>query len=488
MTKLSQEIRDKYQPVIGLEVHAQLLTKTKAYSNDINEYGAAPNTNVSVITLGHPGTLPRMNKKTIDFAIRLGLAVDAEIAPEQHFARKNYFYPDLPKGYQITQDTTPICTGGHIRIKDEEGNVKNISLIRIHMEEDAGKSIHDIDPFNTLIDLNRAGTPLLEIVSAPDIASSQEAYNYLTEVRKLVRYLDVCDGNMEEGSLRCDANVSVMLKGSDTYGTRTEVKNMNSIRNVQRAIEHEIERQIEVLESGGKVSQETRTFNALDGTTTVMRTKEEAMDYRYFPEPDLQPITVSQEHIQRISGEMPPLPNDLFEKYTKELGLSDYDAGLLTDQKSIALYFEDIIAHTKNYKAATNWLMGDVKSYLNNKAVGISEFPISAERIAQLIQLIEDGKVSNNLASQKLFPEMLKNDKSPLDIATENDWIQESDEGEIKSMILEVFAENSAEFERFKQGEKKLMGFLMGQLMKKSKGKADPKSASQLINTLADEQ
>ena len=302
---MEASIRDKYEVVIGLEVHAQMLTKTKAYSNDLNEYGSAPNSNISVITLGHPGTLPVMNKKTIEFAIKLGLACDAHIAPAQHFARKNYFYPDLPKGYQITQDTTPICTGGHIIIRTDDGTEKSIGLTRIHMEEDAGKSIHDVDVYDTLVDLNRAGTPLLEIVSEPDLRSSTEAYNYLTEVRKLVRYLDICDGNMEEGSLRCDANISVRIKGTSEFGTKVEVKNMNSIRNVQRAIEFEINRQIETLEAGGQLTQETRAFDALKGSTISMRTKEAANDYRYFPEPDLPPITVSQAQIDEVAKEMP---------------------------------------------------------------------------------------------------------------------------------------------------------------------------------------
>ena len=277
--------REKYEVVIGLEVHAQMLTKTKAYSNDVNEFGAHPNTNVSVVSLGHPGTLPVMNKQTIENAIKLGLACHSDIAPNQYFARKNYFYPDLPKGYQITQDKTPICTGGYLVVKDDQGDYKNVGITRIHMEEDAGKSIHDVDVFDTLVDLNRAGVPLLEIVSEPDIRSSQEAYNYVTEVRKLVRYLDICDGNMEEGSLRCDANISVRLLGAKEFGTKVEVKNMNSIRNVQRAIEFEITRQIEVIENGGEVSQETRGFDALKGSTISMRSKEAANDYRYFPEP-----------------------------------------------------------------------------------------------------------------------------------------------------------------------------------------------------------
>ncbi|MBP6272053.1 MAG: Asp-tRNA(Asn)/Glu-tRNA(Gln) amidotransferase subunit GatB, partial [Fluviicola sp.] len=360
---MDKSIRDKYEVVIGLEVHAQLLTKTKAYSSDINEYGAQPNTNISVVTLGHPGTLPVMNKKTIEFAVKLGLACGCDIAPNQYFARKNYFYPDLPKGYQITQDTTPICTNGQIIIPTEDGIEKRIGLTRIHMEEDAGKSIHDVDVFDTLVDLNRAGTPLLEIVSEPDIRTSQEAYNYLTEVRRLVRYLDICDGNMEEGSLRCDANISVRIVGAPEFGTKVEVKNMNSIRNVQRAIEFEIERQIIAVEKGEIIAQETRSFDALKGTTISMRSKEAANDYRYFPEPDLQPIAVDEIYIQQVKSKMPALPRDLFAKYTKEYSLSDYDAGILTDTKAIALYFEGVVAHTKNYKNAANWIMGDVKSF-----------------------------------------------------------------------------------------------------------------------------
>ena len=386
---MEASIRDKYEVVIGLEVHAQMLTKTKAYSNDVNEYGSAPNSNISVVTLGHPGTLPVMNKKTIEFAIKLGLACDAHIAPAQHFARKNYFYPDLPKGYQITQDTTPICTGGSIVIRTDDGTEKSIGLTRIHMEEDAGKSIHDVDVFDTLIDLNRAGVPLLEIVSEPDMRSSYEAYYYLTEVRKLVRYLDICDGNMEEGSLRCDANVSVNLKGAKEFGTKVEVKNMNSIRNVQRAIDFEVKRQIELLENGGIIAQETRSFDALKGFTISMRSKEAANDYRYFPEPDLQPLVILQEQIDAIAKEMPPLPRDLYLKYTQEFGLSDYDAMNITDSKGIALYYESLLNHTKNAKSAANWLMGEIKSYLNENGVSISEFPSAPERIANLIQLID---------------------------------------------------------------------------------------------------
>lgn len=485
---MSTENRAKYEVVVGLEVHAQMLTKSKAYSSDINEYGAMPNTNVSVISLGHPGTLPVMNKKTIEFAIKLGLACGSTIAENQYFARKNYFYPDLPKGYQITQDKTPICTGGKIEIKLEDGSTKTIGLTRIHMEEDAGKSIHDVDVYDTLVDLNRAGVPLLEMVSEPDIRSSQEAYAYLTEVRKLLRYLDICDGNMEEGSMRCDANVSVRKVGVEEFGTKVEVKNMNSIRNVQRAIEFEINRQIEVLETGGVLTQETRSFDALKGITISMRSKEAANDYRYFPEPDLQPLLVTQSQIAAIKAEMPALPKELFDKYTQQFGLSEYDAYILTDTKSIALFFEEIVAFTKNYKAAANLMMGEVKSYLNQQGLEISEFPLSAQRLAELIDLIDAGKVSNSIASQRIFPEMLSNpEEAPLAIATRLNLIQESNEDALKDYIRQVIANNPSEVARYAAGEKQLVGFFMGQLMKVSQGKADPKQANQLMRNMLDE-
>ena len=479
---MDDSIRSKYEVVIGLEVHAQMLTKSKAYSNDVNEFGAHPNTNISVISLGHPGTLPKMNKKTIEFAIKLGLACECHIAPEQYFARKNYFYPDLPKGYQITQDKTPICTGGSVHIKLEDGSDKEIGITRIHMEEDAGKSIHDVDVFDTLVDLNRAGVPLLEIVSEPDMRSSHEAYNYLTEVRKLVRYLDICDGNMEEGSMRCDANISVMLKGAAEFGTKVEVKNMNSIRNVQRAIEFEVIRQIEALERGETLYMETRSFDALKNSTISMRSKEAANDYRYFPEPDLQPLVMDDKLIASIKAEMPALPRELFLKYTKELGLTEYDAFILTDNKGIALYYEALIALTKNYKAAANWMMGDIKSYLNEFGVDIEDFPLNPEKIVALINLIEQGKISSSVASQKIFPEMLKQlDKTPLELAESMNLIQDSNEDSILGFINEVIKQHPSEVERYRNGEKQLTGFLMGQLMKISKGKADPKAANELI-------
>ncbi len=433
-------IYDKYEAVIGLEVHAQLSTASKAYASDSTEFGLLPNTNVSPISLGHPGTLPKTNKRVIEFAVRLGLACKSTIREVNEYARKNYFYADLPKGYQITQDKTPICTGGFISIKKEDGSEKNINITRIHMEEDAGKSIHDIDPIDTLIDLNRAGVALLEIVSEPEIRSGDEAYQYLMEVRKLVRYLEICDGNMEEGSLRCDANVSVRLKGATEFGKRTETKNMNSMRNVQRAIEYEVKRQIEAIENGEEISQDTRSFDAVAGTTYVMRSKEMANDYRYFPEPDLQPVIVSREYIAKVKSTLPPLPNELFKKYTS-IGLSEYDAQVLTDSKEIALYFEEIIAKTKNAKAASNWLTVQIKSFLNDNALHITEFKVTPARVAELVDLIDSGKVSHTIATQKIFPMMLEDQsKYPAQIAEENNWIQESDSNALAELVKQAIA------------------------------------------------
>jgi len=482
------EILDKYQLVVGLEVHAQLRTASKAYSGDVNQYGSLPNSNTAPLTLGHPGTLPRLNKKQVEFAIKLGLATNCQIAREMHFARKNYFYADLPKGYQITQDKTPICVLGHIDVKDADGNDKRIGITRIHMEEDAGKSIHDQDPFNTLVDLNRAGVPLLEIVSEPDIRSSEEAYNYLAEVRRLVRYLDICDGNMEEGSLRCDANVSVMLKGAEKFGNRCEVKNMNSLRNVQRAIEYEMKRQIHILEEGGEIEQQTRSFDAVTGTTFTLRGKEDAHDYRYFPEPDLQPVALSEKQIESVKSQMPPLPRELYKKYTEQLQLSDYDAGIIVDSKPIALYYESIIAHTKNYKAAANWLMGEIKSYVNQNAVHIEDFPVKPENIAALISLIDEDLVSNSIAAQQLFPKMIADpERNPKEIAESENLLQKSDDNWLRDLAQQAIDKYPDKADAYKAGNKGLLGLFMGEVMKLSERKANPKMASQLIKELLEE-
>ncbi|EOZ93640.1 Aspartyl-tRNA(Asn) amidotransferase subunit B [Indibacter alkaliphilus LW1] len=484
---LSAEIKDKYELVVGLEVHAQLLTKSKMYATDSTEYGNLPNTHISVLTLGHPGTLPKVNRKAVEFAVKMGLACNSQITRKNIFARKNYFYPDLPKGYQITQDKDPICVGGEVPVSLSDGTKKSIALTRIHMEEDAGKSMHLAGEVDTLVDFNRAGVPLIEIVSEPDIRSSEEAYAYLVEIKKLVRYLDICDGNMEEGSLRCDANISVRIRGEKEYGKKVEVKNMNSFRNVSRAIEYEYERQIELIEKGVEIISETRTFDATTGTTASMRTKEDLNDYRYFPEPDLSPVVVSEEWLESIKVSMPSLPRELHHKFVNEFGLPEYDAGVLTDSKEIALYFEGLCKLTKNYKAASNLMMGPVKSYLNELTLHISDFPISPERLAQLISLIDEGKVNFSVATQKIYPVMLKErEQSPLTIAQNLNLIQESDEGSLLPIIESVLAENEAKVAEYRSGKKGLMGMFMGQVMKKSHGKADPKVATKLLAEILD--
>lgn len=475
-------LRDKYQPVIGLEVHCQLSTNTKAFVADSAEFGDMPNMNVSVITLGHPGALPKANKKAVEFSIKIGVACGSEISRYNEYARKNYFYPDLPKGYQITQDKHPICVGGTVKIKLSDGTYRNVQLNRIHMEEDAGKSIHMDAETDTLVDYNRAGVPLIEMVSEPDIFNSDEAYQFLTEVRKLVRYLEICDGNMEEGSMRCDANISVMLKGSKTLGKKVEVKNMNSIRNVQRAIEHEIDRQIALIEAGETILSESRTYDAGLDKTFGMRSKEELNDYRYFPEPDLQPIIVSEEWLARLKSEMPPLPNELLDKFRNQYGLPEYDAYVLTDSKEIALFFERICASTQSYKAASNWVMGPVKSFLNELTLHIKDYPVSPEKLAELIDLVDSRKVSHTVAQQSIYPELLITPtKSPLQIAKELNLLQDSNEDSLLPIIKEVLAEMPAKVAEYRSGKKGLLGLFMGEVMKRSKGKADPKLASELV-------
>jgi aspartyl-tRNA(Asn)/glutamyl-tRNA(Gln) amidotransferase subunit B len=479
----------KYEPVIGLEVHAQMLTKSKAYCKDPYDYGAEPNTMVSPVSLGHPGTLPKHNKQVVNNAIKMGLACSCQIAGFQYYARKNYFYADLPKGYQITQDKTPICTGGFVEIKRKDGTEKKIGLTRIHMEEDAGKSMHDQDVYDSLIDLNRAGVPLIEIVTEPEIASGEEAYLYLTEMRKLVRYLEICDGNMEEGSLRCDANISVRLKGTTAFGTKVEVKNMNSMRNVQRAIDFEIKRQVYMIENGEKIYQETRAFDALKGITIPMRSKEGAADYRYFPEPDLPPLNITSEYINGVKSQMPSLPKELFERFTKTYLLNDYDAGVLTESRDVAEYFEGVLKHTSNIKAAANWVMVAIKGYLNEQAIDIKDFVLQPTKIAELISLIDEGKISNSVASQKVFPAMInEHHKSPLQIAESLNLLQESDSDELQNWIDQAIAKYPEKVIEYKAGKQSLLGLFMGEVMKFSKGKADPKLSSKLLKETLDKQ
>lgn len=484
---MDKAIRDKYTAVIGLEVHAQLLTKSKIYNSDSAEYGSLPNTNVSVITLAHPGTLPKLNKQVVEYAIKMGLACHSRISRFNIFDRKNYFYPDLPKGYQITQDRTPICVGGYITIDTKEGP-HNIELHRIHIEEDAGKSMHLPTEADTLVDFNRAGVPLIEIVSQPCIKTSEEAYAYLTEIRKLVRYLEICDGNMEEGSLRCDANISIMPVGSKVFGKKVEVKNMNSIRNVQRAIDHEIERQIMATENGEVIASETRTFDAATGLTHGMRTKEELNDYRYFPDPDLSPMVVSEKWLADIEATMPALPRDLYNKYVDEYRLSSYDAHVLTDSKDVAMYFEKVCSRTPNYKAASNWVMGPVKSYLNEFNLSADEFPISPALLVELMNLVESGQLSFSVGSKRVFHALLKNPaKSALEVAQALNLLQDSSEDSMSPIIDQILKEFPLKVEEYKSGKKGIVGMFMGELMKRSKGKADPKVANALITKKLEE-
>jgi len=472
---------DAYEIVVGLEVHAQLLTSTKLFCGDSAAFGGEPNTHVSPVTLGYPGALPRLNKKAVEYAIRMGLACHSEIERNNYFARKNYFYPDLPKGYQISQHTTPICKGGRVTIRTAEGQ-RDVQLNRIHLEEDAGKSLHDVDPLYTAIDLNRAGVPLIEIVTEPDIRSSEEAFAYLTELRKMLRYLEVCDGNMEEGSMRCDANVSVRLKGETRLGTKVEVKNLNSIRNVRRAIDFEAKRLIGLVATQRPVQQETRSFDANNGTTFSLRTKEEANDYRYFADPDLPPFEVSDAFLASIQASIPPMPEELVARYTAELRLSEYDARVICDDKETVGYFESLIAHTENYKAAANWLLGPVKSSLNEQGLDWKDFPVPPQALARLIQLVEEGRLSFSIAAERIFPELVREpSRQPLDIAVGLNLIQSSDTAEISAWIEQALAGMPDKVSEYKKGKKGLIGLFVGEVKKLSRGKADPKLTNQLL-------
>lgn len=470
-----------YETVVGLEVHAQLLTASKLFSGDSTAFGSEPNTNISPITLGHPGTLPLLNRKAVEYAIKLGLACHCSITRSNYFARKNYFYPDLPKGYQITQHTTPVCVGGYVAIKTTEAE-KNIQLNRIHLEEDAGKSMHDIDPEATCVDYNRAGVPLVEIVTEPCLSSGDDAYAYLTELRKLLRYLEVCDGNMEEGSMRCDANISVRKKGDTRLGTKVEVKNLNSIRNVKRAIEYESQRLVGILSSGGEVMQQTRSFDAVNGNTFALRTKEEANDYRYFADPDLVPFNVTDEYINEIKTSIPSLPEARIAVYVSEYQLPEYDARVLTEEKEFADYFEKIISHTTNYKAASNWMLGPVKSYLNEHSIVISKFSLLPASVAELIKLSDDGKLNFSTASSAIFPVLIKEPgKTALEIAVQKNLIQDAGENEIINWVEEVLKNMPDKVSEYRKGKKGLMGLFVGEVKKVSRGKADPKLTNEIL-------
>ncbi len=476
-------LQNKYEAVIGLEVHTQLLTNSKLFCGDSAQFGGSPNTHVSPISLAHPGTLPKINKKVIEYALKLGMALHCDIERNNYFARKNYFYPDLPKGYQVSQHTTPICKNGFVKIKTSSGE-RDIVLNRIHMEEDAGKSLHDLDENYTCIDLNRAGVPLLEIVSEPDMHTAEEAFAYVTELRKLVRYLGICDGNMEEGSMRCDANISIRLAGETRLGTKVEVKNLNSIRNVKKAIEYEIKRLIELAESNETILQETRSFDASTGTTFSLRSKEEANDYRYFPEPDLCPFFITDEMLQSAKESIPLLPGELEHKYISSYSLSEYDAKVICDDKQTADFFESIINHTSNYKAAANWLLGPVKSYLNDNHISISKFPVPAKTIAQLIHIVEEGKINFSIASSKLFMALINTpDADPLQVATGLNLLQENNSDAVTFWVDEVINNLPEKVKEYKKGKKALIGLFAGEVKKLSKGKAD----MQLVNKLLTE-
>ena len=480
---MDQELRDKYEVVIGLEVHAQLKTKSKIFAPDKNEFGQEPNTLTSPITLGMPGVLPVLNKEVVNMGILTGLALNCEIPSRCKFDRKQYFYPDLPKGYQISQYDEPICVNGYLDIKG-----KRIGITRAHLEEDAGKLVHAgadglAGSSYSLVDLNRAGTPLLEIVSEPDMRSSEEARNYMEELRNIVRYIGVCGGNLEEGSMRCDANISIMPKGSKEFGTRAEIKNVNSFSALQRAIEYEIDRQIDIVEEGGQVVQETRLWDDNSRETRSMRGKEDAHDYRYFPEPDLMPLEISREWVDRIKSTMPELPSQKRERY-QSLGLSEYDASVIVEQMGLALFFDKVLELGANPKTAVNFIMGEIAAYLKEAKVEISETKLTPENLAELIGLIEKGTISNNIGKQILIEDMITNGEKASAIVERKGLSQISDEGAIKVLVQIVIDAHPAEVEAYKGGRTNLLGFFVGQVMKETKGRANPKTVNELIKSI----
>jgi aspartyl-tRNA(Asn)/glutamyl-tRNA(Gln) amidotransferase subunit B len=478
-------LSDKYEAVIGLEVHAQLLTSSKAFCSCSTKFGLPPNINVCPVCLGMPGTLPVLNKKVVEFAVKLGLATNCKIRRYSIFARKNYFYPDLPKGYQISQYEEPICYDGYVEIELKEGVKKKIRLRRIHMEEDAGKSIHDQD-IDTLIDINRCGVPLLEIVTEPDIRTPQEAALYLAKIRQLVQYLDICDGNMEEGSLRCDANVSVRLKGETKLGTKTEVKNMNSIKNVEKALEYEINRQIQILESGGTIIQETLLWDASTGIVKPMRSKEEAHDYRYFPEPDLVPVVVSEEWIEEIRKTIPELPEQRRDRFIRQYGLPKYDAEVLTSSKELANYYEECVKFTNDFKSASNWIMVEVLKILNDRQIDITEFKVEPRFLAELINLVTEGKI-NQATAKKVLEEISHTGEEPISVIERQGLMQISDEDFITEAVLKVLEQNKENVERYLAGKDKLFGYFVGEVMKLTKGKANPKLVNEILKRKLEE-
>ena len=473
----------EYEAVIGLEVHAQLLTESKIFCGCSTKFGSAPNSNACPVCAGFPGVLPVLNKKVVEFAIRAGLATHCQIARSSRLARKNYFYPDLPKGYQISQYELPVCTNGYIDVS-AAGNSKRVRLTRIHMEEDAGKNIHDLRSDSSLVDLNRAGVPLLEIVSEPDIRSPEEAGNYLKTLRAILQYLDICDGNMEEGSFRCDANVSVRPEGATALGTKAELKNLNSFKAVEKALEYEIHRHIETLSDGGTLVQETRLWDPDREVTRSMRTKEFAHDYRYFPDPDLLPLVIDDPWIEEVRASMPELPDARKARFMSQYGLPAYDAELLTSRKDVADYFETAVASHSNPKSMSNWVIGDLFRVLKERKLDeqlyVSSWPVQPGQLGELVRLIDEGKISGKIA-KTVFNAMLDSDSSAQEIVTEKGLEQVSDAESIEAAVEQILAANPKQVSEYKAGNEKVFGFLVGQIMKATKGKVNPQKANEIL-------
>jgi len=475
----------EWEVVIGLEIHAQLRTRSKIFSAASTAYGAEPNTQACLVDLGYPGVLPVLNRDAVAMAVRFGLAVGAQVAPRSVFARKNYFYPDLPKGYQISQYELPVVQGGKIEIVLDDGARKTIGITRAHLEEDAGKSLHEDFHGLTGIDLNRAGTPLLEIVSEPDLRSAREAIAYMKQIHTLVRYLDICDGNMQEGSFRCDANVSVRPQGRHEFGTRAEIKNLNSFRFVERAINFEVERQVDLIESGGSVVQETRLYDSGRDETRSMRTKEEANDYRYFPDPDLLPLTIEEAQIAAARADLPELPWAKRARFISEFGLSDYDAGMLTGSRAMADYFERVAAAAGDAKLSANWVMGDLSGSLNKDNLDIEHSRVEADALAGLLARIGDGTISGKIAKE-VFEAMWAGEGSADEIIEAKGLKQITDSGAIEAVIDQVIADNPTQLEQYRGGKDKLFGFFVGQVMKATRGKANPAQVNALLKARLD--
>ena len=472
-----------YESVIGLEVHAELLTQSKIFCGCSAKFGAPPNQNTCPVCLGMPGALPVLNRRAVEFAIRAGLATHCTVASYSRWARKNYFYPDLPKGYQISQYELPLCLGGRIDIETDAGS-KSVRLTRIHMEEDTGKNIHDAHGDASLVDFNRCGVPLLEIVSEPDIRSAQEAGAYLRKLRTILQYLEICDGNMEEGSFRCDANVSIRPRGAAELGTKVEIKNMNSFRNVERAIDFELKRQAQALDEGGRLVQETRLWDPDREVTRPMRSKEFAHDYRYFPEPDLLPLLVSDEWTEEVRRALPELPDARRARFVREYGLPAYDADVLTMRKDVADYYEAAVRHHRNPKALSNWVMGDILRIIRERkldnALVIHDWPVPPERLAAMVELIDSGEISGKIA-KSVFEEMVNTGKTPVQIVDEQGLKQISDDGPIIAAVEQVIAANPDKVAEYRGGKDKLFGFFVGQVMKATQGKANPQKLNELL-------